>query len=277
MWRHISSKVKAKYKQVEDPSSTSEAQSDTLAHLNSLLCFYLIYVMFLFAGHNSLSATTGATSWGVARLVELDSHVVDGRRDWATGSRGGGSHGIGHPLGAWGPRGASQGVVGVVVWGWWWGRCLEGGRPETAIANQLLVIWILILFRFIFVWSNKFIFCRLWRSLLAPNARTLEDRTVIHPVGERQWEDINWNGQGHRSCANMELETFCQLLYPDMVHVGDRWEVAHLWTQWALRQYVDKEPMRSCTLVDPVGAQAVRRQGLLRKCREENVLSKFSR
>jgi hypothetical protein len=40
---------------------------------------------------------------------------------------------------------------------------------------------------------------------------------VIHPVGERQWEDINWNGQGHRSCVNMELGTFCQLLYLGMV------------------------------------------------------------
>jgi hypothetical protein len=144
------------------------------------------------------------------------------------------------PLGAWGPRGGSRGVVGVVVQGWWWGHCPDGGRPATVTTNQLLVIWILILFKFNFVWSNKFNLCRLWRSLLAPSAQSLEDRTVIHPVGERQWKDINWNGQGHRSCANMELGTFCQLLYPDMVHVGDRWEVAHSWTHWALRQYVDQ-------------------------------------
>jgi hypothetical protein len=28
---------------------------------------------------------------------------------------------------------------------------------------------------------------------------------VIHPVGERQWEDVNWNGEGHRRCINTEL------------------------------------------------------------------------
>jgi hypothetical protein len=54
---------------------------------------------------------------------------------------------------------------------------------------------------------------------LAPPARSWEDRTVIHPIGERQWEDINWNGQGHRSCVNMELGTFCQLLYLGVVPV----------------------------------------------------------
>jgi hypothetical protein len=25
---------------------------------------------------------------------------------------------------------------------------------------------------------------------------------VIRPVGEHQWEDINWNDEGHRSCIN---------------------------------------------------------------------------
>jgi hypothetical protein len=43
---------------------------------------------------------------------------------------------------------------------------------------------------------------------------------VIHPVGERQWEDVNWNNQGHRSCVNMKLGTFCRLVYPDIVPVG---------------------------------------------------------
>jgi hypothetical protein len=32
---------------------------------------------------------------------------------------------------------------------------------------------------------------------------------MISPVGEHQWEDINWNGEGHRTCINMELGTFC--------------------------------------------------------------------
>jgi hypothetical protein len=39
---------------------------------------------------------------------------------------------------------------------------------------------------------------------------------VICLVGERQWDDINWNGQGHHTCVNTELGTFSRLLYPDM-------------------------------------------------------------
>jgi hypothetical protein len=39
-------------------------------------------------------------------------------------------------------------------------------------------------------------------------------------VGERQWESVNWNSEGHRTCINMELGTFCQLLYPGMVTMG---------------------------------------------------------
>jgi hypothetical protein len=37
---------------------------------------------------------------------------------------------------------------------------------------------------------------------------------VIHLVRERQWEDVNWNGRGHRTCVVMELGTFYRLLYP---------------------------------------------------------------
>jgi hypothetical protein len=37
---------------------------------------------------------------------------------------------------------------------------------------------------------------------------------VIRLVDERQWEDVNWNSQGHQTCVNMELETSFQLLYP---------------------------------------------------------------
>jgi hypothetical protein len=53
---------------------------------------------------------------------------------------------------------------------------------------------------------------------------------VIRPVGEHQREDVNWNGQGHRTCVNTELGTFCRLLYPGMVPVGGRREVARSWT-----------------------------------------------
>jgi hypothetical protein len=62
---------------------------------------------------------------------------------------------------------------------------------------------------------------------------------VIHPFGDRQWEDINWNGQRHRSCVNTELGTFCRLLCSGMVPAGDRQEGARLWTHWTLRQYAD--------------------------------------
>jgi hypothetical protein len=39
-------------------------------------------------------------------------------------------------------------------------------------------------------------------------ARSWEERTVIRPVGERQWEDVNWDGEGHRTCINTKLGTF---------------------------------------------------------------------
>jgi hypothetical protein len=63
---------------------------------------------------------------------------------------------------------------------------------------------------------------------------------VICPVGERQWEDINWNEQGHRSCVNMELETFCCLLYPDMVFVRGRRVATRSWIHCMFRQYADQ-------------------------------------
>jgi hypothetical protein len=45
---------------------------------------------------------------------------------------------------------------------------------------------------------------------------------VIHPIGERQWEDVNWSGEGHHTSINMELGAFRWLLYPDMVTMGGR-------------------------------------------------------
>jgi hypothetical protein len=63
---------------------------------------------------------------------------------------------------------------------------------------------------------------------------------VIHPVGERQWEDVNWDGEGHHTCINTELGTFCQLLYPGMVIVGGRQQVARTRDHWALKSYADQ-------------------------------------
>jgi hypothetical protein len=45
---------------------------------------------------------------------------------------------------------------------------------------------------------------------------------VIHPVGERQWKGHQLEWQGHHTCVNPELGTFCRLLYIDMVPVGGR-------------------------------------------------------
>jgi hypothetical protein len=63
---------------------------------------------------------------------------------------------------------------------------------------------------------------------------------VIQPVGERSWEDVNYNGQGHRTCVNMELVMFFQLLYLDMVHVGAQRVATCSWTHWVLRKYADQ-------------------------------------
>jgi hypothetical protein len=53
-------------------------------------------------------------------------------------------------------------------------------------------------------------------SLLAPPARSYENRIVIRPMGE-SWDDI-----GHQTCVNQELGMFCHLLCPGMVIIGGR-------------------------------------------------------
>jgi hypothetical protein len=67
------------------------------------------------------------------------------------------------------------------------------------------------------------------RSLLAPPARSYENQIVIRPVGE-SWEDINWDGVGHRTYINHELGTLCRLLYLGMVTTGDRRVATQSWT-----------------------------------------------
>jgi hypothetical protein len=62
---------------------------------------------------------------------------------------------------------------------------------------------------------------------------------MIRPVGKRQWEDVNWNDEGHHNYINTELGTYCRLLYPSMVTVDDRQQAAHSWTHWALKPYTD--------------------------------------
>jgi hypothetical protein len=63
---------------------------------------------------------------------------------------------------------------------------------------------------------------------------------MIHPIGERQWEDVNWDGKGHRTCINMELGTFCWLLYPGMVTMGGQQQAARTWDHLALKLYADQ-------------------------------------
>jgi hypothetical protein len=60
---------------------------------------------------------------------------------------------------------------------------------------------------------------------------------VIHPVGKCQWEDVNWNDDGHHTCINMELRTYCRLLYPGMVTVGGQRQVA----RWLFESYIKME------------------------------------
>jgi hypothetical protein len=62
---------------------------------------------------------------------------------------------------------------------------------------------------------------------------------VIHSIGEHQWEDIKWDGEGHHTCINMELGTYCRLLYPDMVIMDGRRQAVHSCDHWVLKQYTN--------------------------------------
>jgi hypothetical protein len=48
---------------------------------------------------------------------------------------------------------------------------------------------------------------------------TLDELSVIRPVGTRQWEDIGWDGQGNHSLVNTELGSICPFMYLGMVSV----------------------------------------------------------
>jgi hypothetical protein len=63
---------------------------------------------------------------------------------------------------------------------------------------------------------------------------------VIYPVSEHQWENVNWNSEGHYNCINTELGTFYRLLYPSMDTVGGRRQATRSWTHWALKLYTDQ-------------------------------------
>jgi hypothetical protein len=76
---------------------------------------------------------------------------------------------------------------------------------------------------------------------IAPPATSAEDRIVIRPVGQ-SWEDINWDGEGHRTYVNHELGTFYRLLYLGMVTVASKRIAARSWTHWALKAYADQGP-----------------------------------
>jgi hypothetical protein len=53
-------------------------------------------------------------------------------------------------------------------------------------------------------------------------------------------EDVNWDGVRHRTYVDQELGTFCRLLYPGVVTVGDQRVAARSWTHWGLKPYVDQ-------------------------------------
>jgi hypothetical protein len=58
-------------------------------------------------------------------------------------------------------------------------------------------------------------------------------------VGE-SWDDVNWDGEGHQTCINQELGTFCHILYPCMVTVVGRRIAARSCTHWVLKPSVDQ-------------------------------------
>jgi hypothetical protein len=76
-------------------------------------------------------------------------------------------------------------------------------------------------------------------SPIAPHAKNYEDRLVIRLVGQ-SWEDVNWDDEGHRTCVNQELGTFCHLLYTGVVIVAGQQIVAWSCTHWALKPYADQ-------------------------------------
>jgi hypothetical protein len=96
---------------------------------------YLIYVMFLFVGHNDLSAMTGAVSCGATRLgeAEEEAHVEQVTPRSTRPMRSLSRSRTGHRS-------------GMVM-----RRVHRRGRPTAIATDQLHVSRILILFRFIFV------------------------------------------------------------------------------------------------------------------------------
>jgi hypothetical protein len=63
-------------------------------------------------------------------------------------------------------------------------------------------------------------FCGTQRSLLVPPAKIWEQQLVIRPVGTRIWENLGWDGRGHRGIINMDLGSISRYMYPGMVSVG---------------------------------------------------------
>jgi hypothetical protein len=61
---------------------------------------------------------------------------------------------------------------------------------------------------------------------------------VIHPVGERQWEDVNWNGEGAPHLHQHGVRDLSPVVVPQHGYCG--------------------RSMTSCTLVIPLGAEAIR-------------------
>jgi hypothetical protein len=174
MWHHISSQVKGKHKQGESSSSSSQARLDTSASLFVVIesfhfififiytwsfwihCYILFDICYIFIcraqrplGRNNSSFLGCCMARKSTQLLSIiwpkrPSHMLP--RRWLPWSRS--------PPRSTRPARRLPRSRGVIVQGRWWGGCSSWGRPATTVADQLQVSWILILFRFIFVWSN---------------------------------------------------------------------------------------------------------------------------
>jgi hypothetical protein len=75
---------------------------------------------------------------------------------------------------------------------------------------------------YVFDKMHPFKFCTLRRSLLVLPTRSWEEQGIIRKMGTRAWEDVDWDGMGHRTPIYTELGTMCRYHYLGMVIVYDR-------------------------------------------------------
>jgi hypothetical protein len=76
--------------------------------------------------------------------------------------------------------------------------------------------------------------------MFSHSPRTLEQRSVIMPVGTRIWKNIDWDGWGHRGIINTDLGSIYHYMYPGMVSVGGLMCDARSRDDWGRKTYADQ-------------------------------------